>query len=114
MNDNKDFEYARDSFDEYDDDEYCDWGSDMTDEMRNMLDAFGVEIKGDLNASDEEITKALSDAIKSIDYRCSTNTEPFIVERFEKSIDRLDKYQYEYRYTSNDFTGFIRVITWLI
>ena len=28
----------------------------MTDEMRNMLDAFGVEIKEDLNASDEEIT----------------------------------------------------------
>lgn len=86
----------------------------MTDEMRNMFDAFGIEIKGDLNASDEEITKALSDAIKSIDYKsaaCSTNIEPFTVERLEKLIDRLDKFQYERRYTTNDFIGFIRSIT---
>ena len=86
----------------------------MTDEMRNMLDAFGVEIKGDLNASDEEITKALNDAIKAIDYKsvaCSTYTEPFTVERLEKLIDWLDDFQYKYRYTSNDFIGFIRSIT---
>lgn len=86
----------------------------MTDEMRNMLDAFGIEIKGDLNASDEEITKALNDAMKAIDYKsvaCSTNIEPFTVEQLEKLIDRLDKYQYEPRYTSNNYTGFIRVIT---
>lgn len=83
----------------------------MTNEMKEMLNVFGVEIKGDLNASDDEITKALNDAIKAIDYKsvaCSTNTEPFTVERLEKLIDRLDKFQYEYRYTTNDFTGFIR------
>ena len=109
-----DSEYARDGFDEFDDDEYCDWGDGMTDEMRNMLDAFGVEIKGDLNASDEEITKALNDAIKSINYKsvaCSTNIEPFTVEQLEKLIDWFDGFQYKYRYTSNDFTGFIRSIT---
>ncbi len=86
----------------------------MTDEMRNMLDTFGIEIKGDLNASDKEITKALNDAIKSIDYKsvaCSTNIEPFTVERLEKLIDWFDKYQYERRYTNNNFTGFIRSIT---
>lgn len=86
----------------------------MTDEMRNMLDAFGVEINGDLNASDEEITKALSDDIKEIDYKsvaCSTNIEAFTVERLEELMDWLDDFQYEYRYTSNDFTGFIRSIT---
>lgn len=86
----------------------------MTDEMRNMLDAFGIKIKGDLNATDEEITKVLSDAIKAIDYKsvvCSTNIEPFTVERLEKLIDWLDDFQYKYRYTSNDFTGFIRSIT---
>lgn len=86
----------------------------MTDEMRNMLDTFGIKIKGDLNASDEEITKALDDAIKAIDYKsvsCSTNIEAFTVERLEKLIDRLDDFQYEYRYTTNNFTGFIRSIT---
>lgn len=86
----------------------------MTDEMRNMLDAFGVEIKGDLNVSDEEITKALNDAIKAIDYKsiaCSTNIEAFTVERLEELIDWLDDFQYKYRYTSNDFIGFIRSIT---
>ena len=109
-----DSEYARDDFDEFDDDEYCDWGDYMTDEMKEMLDAFGIEIKGDLNASDEEITKALNDAMKSIDYKsvaCSTNIEPFTVEQLEKLIDWFDGFQYKYRYTSNDFTGFIRSIT---
>ena len=83
----------------------------MTEEMKEMLDAFGVKIKGDLNASDEEITKALNDAIKAIDYKsvaCSTYTEPFTVERLEELINRLDDFQYEYRYTTNNFTGFIR------
>lgn len=86
----------------------------MTDEMRNMLDAFGVEINGDLNASDKEITKPLNDAMKTIDYKsvaCSTNIEAFTVERLEKLMDWLDDFQYEYRYTSNDFTGFIRRMT---
>lgn len=87
----------------------------MTDEMRNMLDAFGIEIKGDLNASDEEIIKALNDAMKSIDYKsvaCSTNTEPFTVERLEELMDWLNDFQYEYKYTTNNyFTGFIRSIT---
>lgn len=86
----------------------------MTDEMRNMLDAFGIKIKGGLNASDEEITKALNDAMKAIDYKsaaCSTNIEAFTVERLEKLIDWLDDFQYKYRYTSNDFIGFIRSIT---
>ena len=85
----------------------------MTDEMRNMLDAFGIEIKGDLNASDEEITKALSDAIKAV-YKpvtCSTNIEPFTVERLEELMNWLDEFQCKYRYTTNNFTGFIRVIT---
>lgn len=105
-----DFEYARDSFDEFDDDEYCDWGDGMTDEMKNMLDAFGIEIKGDLNASDEEITKALSNVI----FRCTDYTadiEAFTIKQLEELTDQLDKFQYEYRYTSNNFTGFIRSIT---
>lgn len=86
----------------------------MTDEIRNMFDAFGIEINGDLNASDEEITKALNNAMKAIDYKsvaCSTNIEPFTVERLEKLINWLDKIQYELRYTTNNYTGFIRVIT---
>ena len=86
----------------------------MTVEMKNMLDAFGIEIKGDLDASDEEITKALSDAIKAIDYKsvaCSTNIEAFTVTRLEELIDWLDDFQCKYRYTSNDFIGFIRSIT---
>ena len=85
----------------------------MTNEMQNMLDAFGIEIKGDLNASDEEITKALNDAMTAI-YKpvaCSTNIEPFTVEQLEELMDWLDEFQYEYRYTTNNFTGFIRSIT---
>lgn len=85
----------------------------MTDEMRNMLDAFGVEINGDLNARAEEITKALNDAIKEI-YKpvaCSTNIEPFLVEQLEVAMDWLDEFQCKYRYTTNNFTGLIRSIT---
>lgn len=86
----------------------------MTDETRNILDVFGVEINGNLNASDEEITKALSDAIKAIDYKsvaCSTNIEAFTATRLEELTDWLDDFQCKYRYTSNDFIGFIRSIT---
>lgn len=87
----------------------------MTNEMKEMLDAFGIIITGDTSqAEDEEITKALNDAMKAIDYKsvaCSTNIEPFTVERLEELMDWLDKFQYEYRYTTNDFTGFIRSIT---
>lgn len=75
----------------------------MTNEMKEMLDAYGIIITGDTSqVEDEEIIKAIGDAFKSL------STQPqsppplrhsLTAEELEKAFELADEFYYEKRYT---------------